>query len=418
MLKVFRGIRELLTLAPVARKEGRSIAEKDLGRIKNAGLMVRRGKVLWVGPEKKLTQALVKKMASGDRVSEVDLEGCDLLPGFVESHTHTVFSGSRAEEFEMRNRGFSYEEIGRKGGGIITTVKATRKASEDRLLTLAQNRTQEFVRQGVTTLEVKSGYGLNPATEEKMLRVARQLKGPQIVTTFLGLHALPPEKAKNPNLYCLQMINKVLPQLAKKGLVDRVDIFIEKGYFTPQMAQQLFERAKGLNLGLTAHVDQLNRIGGLSRCIQLGLDSVDHIVKSSPRDLRALAKSETTATLLPAADFYLKLPYPRARFLLDSGGRVALATDFNPGSSPTQSLSFTGCLARLEMKMTLAEVIGAYTWNGAKALGRSAVCGSLEEGKSADFIVLDAEWQELFRDIGASWIKETWSKGRRIFKNA
>lgn len=402
-LTIFRNIDELWTLKGVAEKNGRRPREEDLSRVQNAAIVVEKGMITWVGETKKLPK--IKK------AKEISLKGCTVIPGLTECHTHLVFAGSRAHEFELRQQGKTYQEITAAGGGIGSTVSHVRKATKSVLQKLAQPRVDEFLKQGVTTLEVKSGYGLSIKDEFKMLEVAKSLKGPDIVTTFLGPHSLPPEK-QGADKY-LQQILQALPRLKK--LSSRVDIFIEKGFFSLDHARQYFAEAKKLNLQITAHVEQLSRQGGAELATQYQALSVDHNVQMNEQDIHTVANSETVAVCLPAADFYMKIAYPPARQLIDAGACVALATDFNPGTSPTQDLAFVGMLARLEMKMTLPEVLAAYTFNAAKALGLEHVKGSIQTSRKADFVVLDGDINDLFYQIGHFPVSEVWKSGQKTF---
>lgn len=410
---MFTGISELVSLQGAQAKEGRHVGEEDLSVVTKAALLVVGGKVAWVGPQKSLKSKMIRELTGKSSVTEVHLKGASVIPGLTECHTHLVFAGDRAQEFEWRNQGVTYQEISARGGGIRSTMKATREATPKVLKSLAQERVNRFVRQGVTTLEIKSGYGLNSAAEEKCLKVAGALNGPHVVRTFLGPHALPPEFVK-PSDYVEHLVKVVLPTVKKKKLAERVDVFVEQGFFSLAEAQSWFEAAKGLGFELVAHVDQLTAGGGAAWAAALGARSVDHCIHMRAAEIEHLAKSQTTAVLLPTADFYLKMNYPPARSLIDSGARVALATDFNPGTSPTQDLSFVGVLARLEMKMTQAEVLSAYTVGAAHALGRAAEEGSLEIGKAANFAVVDGVWRDLFYRVGHHPISSTWRSGQRL----
>jgi len=334
------------------------------------------------------------------------------LPGFVESHTHLVFSGDRSHEFELRNQGVSYQEIAKKGGGIKSTMKSVRKSSPIELLKLAQKRVDSFTKQGVTTLEIKSGYALDKKNEVKMLKVIQSLVGPKIISTYLGAHAVPPEFDSSKKY--LDFIKKeMLPLIKKQSLANRVDMFIEKGYFSKMEAKSYYELAEELGFQLAAHTEQLSRSGGYEVLLG-GAHSVDHMIELSKTDILKVAKSNLTSVLLPGADYYLKTPYPKARDLIDAGARVALATDFNPGSCPTQDISFIGNLARLEMKMKLHEVIAAYTIGGAHALGLQNEVGSLEAGKKADFVTFHDSWKSLFYQVGYHPIHQTYRNAKKI----
>lgn len=407
---IFRNIGELLTLEGAGRRQARRPTEDDLSPIEKGAFVVEKGFLKWVGPEKRLP----KEFSKGQKKArEVDLKGKCVLPGFVESHTHLVFAGDRQNEFELRNKGVSYQEIAAAGGGIRSTVRATRQATSAQLLRSAQARADVFVSQGVTTLEIKSGYGLDWKNEQKILKVARQLEGPRIVPTYLGPHAVPAEH-KNSESYLQEVLEVHLPALKRAGLADRLDMFVEQGYFSLEQATRYLTAAKQMGFAVTFHADQITRTGASEVGARLGAHSVDHAIQVNDSDIQELADSEATAVLLPVADFYLKCAYPPARKMIDQGCRVALATDFNPGTSPSQSLSLVGVLARLEMKMSLAEVIVAYTLGGAYALGLESSVGSLEVGKSADFICVDQDWRHLFYQVGHHPVSQTWVAGRNL----
>lgn len=408
---LFKDIGQLLTLQGAAKKDGRKVSEKDLSLIKNACIVCQGKKIEWFGSQKKLPGSLAKKIKK-----EVSLFGKTVLPAFTECHTHLVFSGQRANEFELRNQGVSYAEISRRGGGILSTVKESRKSSFEELLSLAQKRVDHFVRQGVTTLEVKSGYGLRLKDEMKMLRVVQSLKKARVLSTYLGPHSVPREFSDSES-YIQRIIKKDLRHIKQEKLADRVDIFIEKGFFSKEQGRRYLQAAKELGFQITIHAEQLNATGAGQLGVDLDAVSVDHLVEFKSDDIKKIARSQTAAVLLPAADFYLEMKYPPARKLIDAGAIVALATDFNPGSSPTQDLAFTGLLARMKMKMTLPEVIVAYTLNSAKALGLSHQQGSIEVGKNCDFIALDQDWSELFYHVGDNGISEVWKEGRQLFRS-
>jgi len=409
-MKIFTGIKELVTLSGAARKDGRHVNEEDLTVVANGAIVENKGRLAWVGSEKDIPPQYRKK------AQRVSLRADCVMPAFVECHTHLVFSGDRRNEFELRNKGVSYQEIARQGGGIRSTVRATRAASEAELVALARQRAGVFLRQGVTTIESKSGYGLEEKGELKILEVIQKLSkergGARWVGTYLGAHAIP--EGRTADDYLDEMMEKTLPLVSRRKLSQRVDMFVEDGYFTPEAAKKYFSRASGLGFRLTAHADQLTRTGAGVLLASLGAESVDHLVHISSRDIEELAKSKTTCVLLPASDFYLKINYPPARKLVDEGARVALATDYNPGSSPVQDLSLVGVLARLEMKMSLPEVIAGYTVGAAHALGLGADLGSLDVGKFCDFIQLSGSWRDLFYGVGHHPVAQVYKEGRRI----
>lgn len=411
-MRLFKNIDKILTLQPAARKSGRGINEEDLGILSNAALIERDGKIVWVGEEKHLSAKEVSELTRGDSLEEVDLRRATVLPAFVECHTHSVFAGDRKNEFEMRNQGVDYAEISRRGGGILSTVNATRKASRSELIRFAQARVDRFVDQGVTCLEIKSGYGLSHDDELKMLEVAGSLSGAEIVSTYLGPHAIPKEKSVDD--YFSEIIEKTLSEVAVKKLAERVDIFIENGFYSLEQARQFYEKAKELGFQITGHVEQLSNQKGSQLAVEMSALSVDHLVQVSESQIKILAQSNSTCVLLPGADFYLQMKYPPARALIEQGARTALATDFNPGSCPTQDLSFIGVLARLEMKMSLSEVIVAYTLNAAHALGRNSQRGSVDCGKHCDFIVLEDDYRDLFYQVGCHPVKNVFIQGQLV----
>jgi imidazolonepropionase len=405
--QLFRGISKLITLREAAAHSARKFSELSI--LKRAAIIEKDQRIVWAGNESKIPREFFKT-----QIRERDLQGAIVLPAFVECHTHLVFAGSRAHEFELRNRGASYFEIGAAGGGILSTLQATRQASAQALLASAQKRADRFAEQGVATVECKSGYGLSWPAEQKILKVAHKIKGPRVITTFLGAHAIPKEFI-NADAYIDHLIQLQLPLLKKSGLAKRVDIFTEKGYFSLEVSRRYLREAKALGFDVVIHADQLTRTGATALAVELGAKSADHLLHLDDNDITKIAKSNVTAVLLPTSDLYMSTPYPPARALLDRGARVALATDFNPGSAPSQDLSLTGVIARAQMKMTLNEVLIAYTLGGAHALGLQAEIGSVEVGKFCDITVLNCEVEDLFYSVGQHTVSQTWRGGRRIF---
>lgn len=375
------------------------------GHQSKMAFIVEKGTISWIGPQ--------QKVPLKTKATVIDLKNQLVFPSFIECHTHTVFAGSRAEEFELKNQGVGYLEIAAKGGGILSTVRQTRAISKQALLKISQERVNRFLKQGVSTLEIKSGYALDLKNEIKMLQVAQQLKGPRIITTFLGAHALPKEFNTHKE-YLDFLVEKVLPLVKKKKLSNRVDIFIENKFFEVEASRLYLKKAQSLGFDVTIHANQLSLSGGAELSTEINAQSADHVIHLTDQQIQNFAKSNTTAVLLPVADLYMKCAYPPARKLIDAGATVALATDFNPGTSPSQDLSLVGLLARLEMKMTLPEVFSAYTSGAAKALGVQDKEGSLELGKLANFICTEADLSDFFYSAGFMPKHQLFIRGKKI----
>lgn len=387
---LLKNIEKLVTLKPASLKQARNVTDADLGIEFKQSLLIEKGRIHWLGDLKKLPKDYRKKIKK-----EFDLKSKTLMPSFLECHTHTVFAGSRSDEFEMRNQGITYQEIAAKGGGILSTQKALDSVSSSELLRLTQNRVNQFVRQGVAVIEIKSGYGLDLKNEIKSLSVLQKLKHAQIVPTFLGAHAIP-KSYKDENAYLDFLKEKVLPEVKKKKLSDRVDIFIEKGFFSKEAAREYLQHCQKLGFKTVIHADQLSLSGGADLACELGSLSADHVIQLSENEIHKMANSEVTAVLLPLADLYMKCAYPPAKKLIEASARVALASDYNPGSCPSQDVMMVGLLARLEMKMSLAQVITAYTLGAAWALDLQQDYGSVEVGKRARFSILNGDLEDLF----------------------
>lgn len=394
-LQLLVGADEALTLVGVVQKDGRFIKEEDLGLIKKPVLLKDKKNIIFVGTQKEFNSFYKNNKNNLGPILEKKVTGT-LLPGYVESHTHLVFAGDRRHEFELRNQGVSYNDITKQGGGIKFTCAQTQRASKQDLIRLAQARVSEFKRQGVVLLESKSGYGPDLKTELKILDVNESLKGIDVVSTFLGLHAVFGESKQD---YVHDVIYKYLPEVHKKTKTRHADIFLDEGYFENVDLNVLVHEIKKLGWTFTAHTDQLSATGAGLKASLLGARSISHCVQMKETEIKTVAKKSTVFNLLPAADFYLKIKYPKARHMIESGGKVSLATDFNPGSSPTMSLNFVGVLARLEMQMTLPEVIAAYTYNAASSLGVQNTFGALLPGYTSKLQNIQASWRDLFYSI-------------------
>lgn len=378
----------ILTPVGIGPRRGKEMSH--LFEIPNGTVEVTEGMITYVG-EKPL-HSIIEYREEGYEI--LDAKGQVLLPGFVDSHTHLVFGGFRSDEFIWRMNGDSYMSIMARGGGIINTVKATREASFDDLKGKADWFINAMSRMGVTTVEGKSGYGLDRETELKQLEVMQAInrepnRKVDIVTTFLGAHALPPEYQGRDEEYVDFLINEMLPLVSEQNLAENCDIFCERGVFTIEQSRRLLKAAQKLGLGAKIHADEIVSLGGAELAGELRALSADHLLHASDAGIRAMATNNVVATLLPLTAFCLREPYARGREMIDAGCAVALATDLNPGSSCSGSIPLTFALACLYMHLNIEEAITAMTLNGAAALNRADQIGSIEVGKQGDFVLLD-----------------------------
>ena len=373
--------RSLLTNARIATLSG----ESGYGLLDDAALLVNGAEIEWIGA--------MAKSADINNVEIIDCGGRLVTPGLIDCHTHLVYGGERADEFEQRLEGLSYTEIAQRGGGIRSTVEATRAASENDLMAQAKPRLQQLLSEGVTTIEIKSGYGLDSENEIKMLRVARRIGEQNLVRvqkTFLGAHALPAEFADNSDGYIQQVCEFMLPAAQAEGLVDAVDVFIESIAFNLSEAKQVFEKARALGIPVKAHVEQLSDMGGTGLACEFDALSVDHIEYLKAEDVQQLAAKNTVAVLLPGAFYVLgETQSPPIEALQKHNITIAIASDANPGSSPVFSILLTMNLACTLFRLTPTEALRGVTINAAKALGLDEQIGSLEVGKQADIAIWD-----------------------------
>lgn len=361
----------------------------ELRIIDNATVEVTDGIISYVGPSRG-----ENRDGYYQRYWHYNARGKCLLPGFVDSHTHFVFGGERAEEFSWRLKGESYMSIMERGGGIVSTVKATRGCNFIQLRSKAEGFLKRMSAMGITTVEGKSGYGLDKETELLQLKVMRSLNADEhkrvdIVPTFLGAHAVPDEYRGRTDEYLDFIIGKVLPHVAKDGLAEFCDVFCEQGVFSVEQSRRLLLAAREYGLRLKLHADEIVPLGGAELAAELAAVSADHLLHASDEGIRAMKESGTVATLLPLTAFALKENYARGREMIDAGCAVALATDLNPGSCFSGSIPLTFALACIYMRLTIEEAITALTLNGAAALNRADSIGSIEVGKKGDFVVLD-----------------------------
>jgi imidazolonepropionase len=406
------GCKQLLTLRGPVPRRGRAL--RELGIIPDGALLVRDGRIVAVG-----TRKAIERRKDARRAKKLDLGGRVVLPGFVDSHTHLVFAGNRAEEYEKRIAGATYEQIARAGGGILSTVRKLRTAEAGALFARAHDWLLSFAAHGTTTVEAKSGYGLDAASELKMLRVMSALRRHarlDIVPTFMGAHVVPPEFKKRPDAYVDLLVRKLIPYVAREGLAEFCDVFCDRGAFTVAQARRILTAARVCGLGPRIHAEQIAHTGAARLAVELHAASADHLEKVNAADIRALAASDVTCTLLPGCCFHLGLEhYAPARKLMDAGAIVALATDFNPGTSPTLNMQMVLSLACTQMRMSPAEAIAAATINAAHSLRRGDRIGSLEVGKFADIAVFEVEdYREIPYYFGVNHCTLTLKRGTAL----
>ena len=402
-------VRNLSQIAtPIGRSGVRGRSMRTIRLLENGVIVIRDGRFAFVGPERDYSGAIT---------ADFDAGGATAIPGFVDSHTHLPFAGYRESEFNRRLQGESYEAIARSGGGIASTVRSTRAASESELVRNIVDRTHTMVRYGTTTAEAKSGYGLNVDDELKQLRAIRTAgtKSPvRLVPTCLAAHEFPPERRDAS--YVDEVIEEILPAVAREKLAAFCDVFVERGVFTLEQGERVL--TAGAKLGMTPrlHADELSDTGGAALAARLNAASADHLMRISDGGIAALAASNTVATLLPATSFFLMSDcYAPARRLIEAGAIVALATDCNPGTAMTESMPMAMQLAALRMNMTVEESLTAATLNGAAALGLADEIGSIEAGKRADFVLLDApSYFHVVYHFGVNLVRSVFRDGESL----
>jgi len=401
---------QVVTLAGPARpRVGPEL--RELGIIARGAMLVRDGLIERVGPAAEIEPAI------DANTTVIDAGGRVLLPGFVDAHTHPVFAGTRVDEFEERSRGATYEEIAARGGGIQSTVNRTRAASLDELVAAGRRYASWFLRGGTTTIEAKSGYGLSLEDELKILRAIKRLDSEtplRYVPTFLGAHSVPAEYRARRDEYVSLIVDEMLPQVAQQKLAEYCDVFCEEKVFTTDESWRILSAARCHGLGLRMHADQLSLSGGAKLAAELGTVTADHLEHTDAAGIEALRRAGVQPVLLPGSVYALgSSRYPAAREMIDAGLAVVLATDFNPGSSPTPSIRMILSLAATHMKMTPAEAITAATINAAYSLNRGAQLGSLEPGKVADFVIHDCEdYRELAYFFGLEHPWRVYAQGK------
>ena len=403
-MKLFTGISELVTPAGTGLQRGGDQAHLEI--IRNAAMLVQDGKISWTGPADTVPQL--------PHLETIRLGNRAVLPGLVDPHTHAVWAGDRLADFAARAQGLGYEQILRSGGGIHSTMRATAAADLDTLVELALPRLRSLLSSGATTIEIKSGYGFSAEAELRMLEAIRRLAAlvPARLVSTLLIH-VPPPAADGRSNYVQMVKEELIPEVARRGLADAVDVFVEKESFSVAETGEMLGAAAERGLGLKVHADQFHAIGGTELAVALGALSVDHLEAAGPAQIDVLGAANTVATILPGVTLHLGLPAAPGRRLIEAGAAVAVGTDLNPGSSPLYSVALAQVLAVRLNGLTPAEALVAGTANAAAALGLTGP-GRLQAGSPADFIVLNgADWRELSYDLSGGAVAETWTGGNR-----
>jgi len=397
-----------LLATPLGSQARSGASQGEIQLLSDAAVAVDNGIISYVGP--------AASAPSSGKV--INAEGRLVTPGLVDCHTHLVFGGWRQQEFSQRLAGVPYLDILAAGGGILATMRATRQATEQALIEKAGRLLDEMLKGGVTTAEAKSGYGLSLEEELKQLRVVKALieRGPvELVSTFLGAHALPPKYADNRQGYLALLCNSLIPLVAREELASYCDVFCETGVFSPAEARQILTAARQHGLGLKIHADEIDAIGGSLLAAELGATSADHLLASGPQEHRQLAAAHVIGVLLPATSLFLGKPYAPARAMLDAGMAIAVASDFNPGSSPSGNLQLCMNLACLGYGLTPAETLSAVTLNAAAAIGRADRIGSIECGKQADLLIWETDDLDyIFYRFGTNLVHQVIKNGQPV----
>ncbi|HET7341257.1 MAG TPA: imidazolonepropionase [Methylomirabilota bacterium] len=404
---VLTNVAELVTCEP-------ALGEGALGVVTRGALAALQGRIVWVGPERRLDEEVTLTLG-GHRI---DGRGGVALPGFVDSHTHLVFAGSREREYALRAAGATYQQIAAAGGGILATVGATRAATVDELVNLGLPRLRAALAHGTTTMEIKSGYCLSPAGEIKMLEAIRRLDELQpldLHANFCGAHEVPPEFKGRGDAYVDLVVSEMLPAVAGARLARYVDVFCEEGVFSIEQSRRILEAGKKHGLRAKFHADEFVALGGAELAAEVGALSADHLLKARPQGVARMKEAGVTATLLPGTAFFLGVPYAPARTFLATGARVALASDFNPGSSMGLNLQLVMTMAVSQMKMTPEEALLGVTLHGAHAMGLQAEIGSLAPGKQCDVLLADVPtWRYLSYFYGVNHVTGVLKRGRVV----
>ncbi|CAM4252358.1 imidazolonepropionase [Gillisia limnaea] len=411
MRLLFINIRELIQVRDASVEKVSGLEMKKLPKIPNAWLFIEDDKISDFGKMEDLPEIQVDQT--------IDLSGKIVLPSWCDSHTHLVYAGNREQEFVDRINGLTYEEIANRGGGILNSAKTLNETSEEELYKQSASRLEEVIKLGTGAIEIKSGYGLTKEGELKILRVIKKLKenyNLPVKATFLGAHALPSEYKNRKEEYLTMVIEEILPAVAKEDLAEYIDIFCEKGYFSIEDTDRLLEAGKKYGLQPKIHVNQFNSIGGVQAGIAHKALSVDHLEVMTPEDIKSLIGTQTMPVALPGCSLFLSIPYTPARAIMEAGLPLALATDFNPGSSPSGNMNLVVSLACIKMKMTPEEAINAATINAAYAMDLSKTHGSISRGKKANFIITKKipSYAYLPYSFGSNAIEDVYINGKSV----
>lgn len=409
MQLVVKHIKQLVTVRSDGKRAKVGVEMQELGIVERATVLIEDGLFRWIGPDDQFHLSL------HDDAHIIDASGLVALPGFVDAHTHAVFAGSREDEFAMRAEGKSYQEIAQQGGGILSTVRATRAVTKKELKKIASAWLDGMLQHGTTTVEIKSGYGLSEDDEMKLMQAINELADEHFITvvpTFLGAHAIPPEYKSNPDDYVTLICDRMLPYLARRHMARFCDVFCENGYFSVEQSRRILQKAQSLGIDLKVHADELSASGGSILAAEMKAVSADHLEHIDDVGISKLRESGVVAVLLPGVSLFLNHAYAPARKLIDAGVPVAVASDFNPGSCMSFSMPLMMTLACTQMRMTPEEAITACTLNGAAALKLSDVVGSIETGKQADLVLYDVpNYRFLAYHFGVNHVKTVIKRG-------
>lgn len=412
---LLKNISSLVTVNADGKLQKSGSEMQEIGEIRNAALLFDE-KILWVGSVEDYEKNNISEHYHIDQ--SIDAQGKTVLPGFVDSHTHLVFAGNRSSEFARRLRGLTYQQIAEEGGGILTTMKATRSATIEELAETGRKLAWNAMKHGTTALEIKSGYGLSLKSEINQLEAIKLLQNElplHISSTFLGAHDFPPEYKHEREKYIDIICNEMIPTVAEMCLAKYNDVFIDKGYYTLLEGEKIIKTGIDYGLKPKVHCDELADVGAAGLAASLGAVSADHLLFVSDTGMDSLKESGTVATLLPGTAYFIRMPYANARKMIEKGLTVALSTDCNPGSSFTENMQLILSLAVINMKMTAEEAIAAATINGAAAIEQSDKMGSLEVGKLSNFIICNCtQYSDIFYHFGINHVEQTWIAGKQI----